>query len=196
MTPRLQPEYAGPKLENIILGNLADAVDAAGVRAVELGYCYVMQIAREPEGDVAELALDVAANLRQLQSQTQIDCWISGGEPTVRLPDSNIGKGGRNQQLALSVLEILTRQATETPASKEMVFLSGGTDGEDGPTEAAGAWFDSNSMELTKHLGLDPRDYLQRADAYHFFEKLGGLFLTGPTGTNVCDLRVGLSRKT
>jgi glycerate 2-kinase len=195
LSPRLQQEYVGPKLENIILGNLADAVDAAGVRAVKLGYRYVMQIAREPEGDVAELARDVAANLKQLQSQTQIDCWISGGEPTVKLPDSNVGKGGRNQQLALSVLEILTGQVPETSASTELVFLSAGTDGEDGPTEAAGAWFDSNSMELATHLGLDPRDYLQRADAYHFFEKLGGLFVTGPTGTNVCDLRVALSRK-
>jgi glycerate 2-kinase len=180
--------------ENIVLGNLADAVDAAGVRAVELGYRYVMHVARESEGDVADVAVEVAANLRQLQSQSQIDCWISGGEPTVRLPDRHSGKGGRNQQLALSVLQMLANQPSNSN-EKEYVFLSGGTDGEDGPTDATGAWIDSNSVEQARLLGLDISDFLRRADAYHFFERLGSLLQTGPTGTNVCDLRVGLFKK-
>lgn len=185
----------GSAPENFILGNLADAVDAAGVRAVELGYRYIMQVAREPEGDVAHVAQAAISNLSYLHSQTQIDCWISGGEPTVRLPPFHNGKGGRNQQLVLSVLQCLASQPASTGNDRELVFMSAGTDGEDGPTDAAGAWIDNASIERVQQMGLDPNKYLQHADAYNFFEKLGCLMKTGPTGTNVGDLRVGLSQK-
>ena len=72
------------------------------------------------------------------------------------------------------------------------MILSGGTDGEDGPTDAAGALVDAAIIEAAKQRGLDPVDFLNRNDAYHFFEPLGGLIKTGPTNTNVCDLRVVL----
>ena len=185
----------GTQVQNVILGNLADAVDAAGVRAVELGYRYSMHVARQSEGDVMEVASNALEQLNHLRDEPEIDCWISGGEPTVRLPDSDIGLGGRNQQLALAVLEQMQRSGwPEAHANTDIAFLSGGTDGEDGPTDAAGAWFDSNTLSRLSEMDLQPATYLRRADAYHFFQEVGGLLQTGPTGTNVCDLRVGLVR--
>jgi hydroxypyruvate reductase len=74
--------------------------------------------------------------------------------------------------------------------AEDIAFLSAGTDGEDGPTDAAGALFDAEIMRAARDRGLDPADYLARNDAYHFFEPLGALLKTGPTHTNVCDLRV------
>jgi hydroxypyruvate reductase len=80
------------------------------------------------------------------------------------------------------------KSAIRNPQS--LAFLSAGTDGEDGPTDAAGAILDGPLLAKVLELGLDPSDYLRRNDAYHFFEPLGGLIKTGPTDTNVCDVRV------
>lgn len=185
-----------PRGTHVILGNNADAVDAAGVKAVELGYRYVMQAARQPEGDVLGVAKLAAMASLQVMSQPEVDCWISGGEPTVALPSVQCGKGGRNQQLALAVLEQLMVQGWPQRAElREFAFCSGGTDGEDGPTDAAGAWFDREIYERMQQLRLAPADYLRRADAYRFFEQVNGLLLTGPTGTNVCDLRIALAAR-
>jgi glycerate-2-kinase len=190
------PPPSTTRCAHVILGNNADAVDAAGIKAVELGYRYVMQAARKPEGDVLDVAhLATTASL-QVMSQPEVDCWISGGEPTVALPSGECGKGGRNQQLALAVLEQLIAHGWPRRANlREIAFCSGGTDGEDGPTDAAGAWFDRQTFERMLQLELVPADYLRRADAYRFFEQVGGLLITGPTGTNVCDLRVGLAAR-
>jgi glycerate-2-kinase len=112
---------------------------------------------------------------------------ISGGEPVVQLvPAAQRGMGGRNQQLVLAALEHLGQR------TEGIVLLSGGTDGEDGPTDAAGAFFDEQIATATRQRGLEAADYLRRNDAYHFFDPLGGLVRTGPTHTNVCDLRVVL----
>ncbi len=100
---------------------------------------------------------------------------------------SQRGRGGRNQQLVLAALE----QLDATRASG-IVILSGGTDGEDGPTDAAGAMLDDSIRATARKLGLIPGDYLARNDAYHFFQPLNALITTGPTHTNVCDLRVAL----
>ena len=94
------------------------------------------------------------------------------------------GLGGRNQQLTLAALNELKESATG------IVLLSGGTDGEDGPTDAAGAWLDESTYRTATKLKLAPTDYLSQQDAYHFFEHTGGLIQTGPTHTNVGDLRV------
>jgi hydroxypyruvate reductase len=183
-------------VHNIILANNATAVDAAGVRAVELGYRYIMQSARTVEGDVAELSTVVANVIEQLAGEAQVDCWISGGEPTVRLPPPEAcGRGGRNQQLALLSLLELERRGWPTDRKKfarPLIFLSAGTDGVDGPTPAAGAWFDSSIWAQLQASGLDPQSYADRADAYSLFEQLGCLIQSGPTGTNVCDLRIAL----
>jgi hydroxypyruvate reductase len=114
------------------------------------------------------------------------DCLISGGEPVVKLPAvAERGLGGRNQQLALAALQSLAGNRCEGVA-----ILSGGTDGEDGPTDAAGAFIDSEVFAAAVRERLDPADYLRRCDAYSFFSATGGLIKTGPTHTNVGDLRV------
>jgi hydroxypyruvate reductase len=184
-----------PAVEHVILANNATAVDAAGVHAVELGYRYVMQSARGPEGDVLHLASQLSVGVEQLLVQDQVDCLISGGEPTVRLPDAkHRGKGGRNQQLALAVMNTLLQRGWPSHYSRSCIFLSGGTDGEDGPTTAAGAYFDRQVLENAISQGLQLNDFLNRADAYSFFERCGGLIQTGPTNTNVCDLRIAIAR--
>jgi hypothetical protein len=92
----------------VILANNATAVDAAGTLAVELGYRYLMQSARSSEGDVGGLARHLSGAIAQLLGQREVDCLISGGEPTVLLPEpAQRGIGGRNQQLALSIMESL-----------------------------------------------------------------------------------------
>jgi hydroxypyruvate reductase len=119
-----------------------------------------------------------------MRNQPGPNCLISGGEPVVKLVDvAQRGLGGRNQQLVLAALEALGD-------CERIALLSGGTDGEDGPTDAAGAFVDAEVAALAAKHGLNPRDYLARNDAYHFFERLGALIKTGPTHTNVCDLRV------
>lgn len=187
-----------PSVEHVILANNATAVDAAGTRAVELGYRYLMQSARKSEGDVGALARHLSGAIEQLLNQHEVDCLISGGEPTVLLPDaSQRGIGGRNQQLALTIMESLKKIGWPNSVGRfprPFVFLSGGTDGEDGPTTAAGALFDADT--LTKALSADISivDHILRADAYTFFKRVGGLIETGPTNTNVCDLRICLAK--
>ncbi len=106
----LRPNSSTAPVTHIVLANNATAVDAAGVRAVELGYRYIMQASRTLEGDVATLAIKAADTIEQLGHQPEIDCWISGGEPTVKLPADNCGKGGRNQQLMLlTMMELAAR---------------------------------------------------------------------------------------
>jgi hydroxypyruvate reductase len=183
---RRPAEKANPAchVANLVVGNNATAVDAAGVEAEKLGYSHAMVAAAEPEGLVEEVATNLAAMARRMRDAAGPDCLISGGEPTVRLaPANRRGMGGRNQQLCL---EALTRQADW----QRLVLLSGGTDGEDGPTDAAGAWVDPSVADAALRSGLVAREFLARNDAYHFFEKAGGLLRTGPTHTNVGDLRV------
>ena len=183
-------------VSNIVLANNATAVDAAGVKAVELGYRYIMQAARTLEGDVVQLAHTVGRAIEQLSGEPQIDCWISGGEPTVKLPPPALcGRGGRNQQLALlSLLELSHRgwPQDQSKFPRPVLFLSAGTDGEDGPTPAAGAWFDDHTLQQLATLGLDPHAFARRADAYSLFDRLGSLVISEPTGTNVCDLRIAI----
>ena len=185
------------QIEHVILANNATAVDAAGTRAVELGYRYLMQSARTSEGDVQALAVHFGGAIGQLLSQHQVDCLISGGEPTVRLPAaSERGVGGRNQQLALLVMNELRKSgwpSDEKRFARSLVFLSGGTDGEDGPTTACGALFDASTLQAAERAGVSLEDYLRRADAHTFFRRFGGLIETGPTNTNVCDLRIALA---
>ncbi|MBW2572848.1 MAG: glycerate kinase [Deltaproteobacteria bacterium] len=108
-------------------------------------------------------------------------CILSGGETTVTI--SGNGLGGRNQEFALAA-------AIDISGHKNVVVLSGGTDGTDGPTDAAGAFSDTYTLERAKEMGLNPHHFLANNDAYHFFEKLDDLLITGPTNTNVMDLRI------
>ncbi|MGQ0633315.1 MAG: glycerate kinase type-2 family protein [Planctomycetaceae bacterium] len=175
---------------NHIIGNNAMAVAAASKHAAALGYA-VHSLTVDEAGEanavgraIAERCLEYHPRARPPLSSA---CLVGGGEPVVKLTSENRGKGGRNQQLVLSAID---RLWTDWPAG--VVILSGGTDGEDGPTDAAGALADAALVERARALQLDPRAFLERNDAYRFFEPLDGLIKTGPTHTNVMDLRVAL----
>jgi glycerate 2-kinase len=169
---------------HLILGNNAVAVDGAGVEAERLGYSHAMIAAAKAEGAAEDVGRHLAGMAVRMRDGTGPNCLISGGEPTVTLVDvSRRGKGGRNQQLALAALDTLG-------GSEGVCLLSAGTDGEDGPTDAAGAFVTEEVVNAARNARLDSGDYLARNDAYTFFERAGGLFIAGPTQTNVCDLRV------
>jgi hydroxypyruvate reductase len=172
------------RITNLLLANNATAVDAAGVEAERLGYSHAMISATAPEGAAEEVATGLVEIAERMRRDPGPDCLISGGEPTVRLaPQEHRGRGGRNQQLCLAALAKLADW-------RGLALLSGGTDGEDGPTDAAGACVDELISVEARRLQLDSDKYLARNDAYSFFEQTGGLLKTGPTHTNVCDLRV------
>ncbi|KAA0258641.1 DUF4147 domain-containing protein [Deferribacter autotrophicus] len=107
---------------------------------------------------------------------------VAGGESTVNV--SGNGLGGRNQHMVLSFLHAISS------FDKHTIFASVGTDGIDGPTDAAGALIDFSVWQKVIESGIDVENYLTKCDSYHFFDKVGGLIKTGPTGTNVCDLTV------
>jgi hydroxypyruvate reductase len=116
---------------------------------------------------------------------------LSGGEPVVQLRGS--GKGGRNQEMALAFLLEMIRNRN---LCRAMTFLAASTDGNDGPTDAAGAFADQSTIQTAMKADLDPNSFLENNDSYHFFQACDGLFKTGPTNTNVCDLHISLIDKT
>ncbi len=181
-----------------ILANNATAVDAAGIKAVELGYRYVMYCNRESEGDVEDVAIKMSQNLALLMKQTQIDCEIAGGEPTVnmqKLLETGVrpGRGGRNQHVVLATaLKLLHDQ--DAWGNKEFCILSGGTDGEDGNSGAAGAWIDLERLQQLNAMKTWATEACRRFDSASVFERLGSSINSGLTGTNVCDLRLMLVR--
>lgn len=178
------------RLTNHILGNNAVCVDAAGVEAEKRGYSHAMSAARTLEGSAESVGEHLAQMALRMKTESGPDCLITGGEPVVELAPAEIrGLGGRNQQLVLAALEQLQRDGGSEPL-QQIAILSGGTDGEDGPTDAAGAMLDEQVYAQAKQLGLSAADFLKRSDAYHFFEQANGLVKTGPTHTNTCDLRV------
>ena len=181
----------------VMLGNNALAVDAAGIVAESLGYNHVMQSATTSEGDAeiigVHLAKMTAQMLRADPNAHRTDCLITGGEPTVTLAPSDVrGKGGRNQHLVLAAYQQLLAMNLTDDEWDRVIILSGGTDGEDGPTDAAGAFIDADVHRSAIDQNLSVTDCLCRSDAYHFFQATDGLLITGPTGTNVCDVRVCL----
>jgi glycerate-2-kinase len=172
------------RVTNLVIGNNAAAVDGAGVEAERRRYSHAMTSTRRPEGSAEDVARHIVEMAKQMRRAEGPDCLISGGEPTVTLaPAERRGLGGRNQQLCLAALGALNDW-------QNLALVSGGTDGEDGPTDAAGAWVDEDVATAAVASGLDVADYLERNDTYRFFERVGGLLKTGPTHTNVADLRV------
>jgi glycerate-2-kinase len=175
---------------NYLIGNNAMALSAAASEAESRGY-RVISLGSENTGEANAEGQALAARCVELRAHVSPDrpvCLLSGGEPVVRLVETERpGKGGRNQQLVLAALIALGEAGLD-----HFVILSGGTDGEDGSTDAAGAWADAELLRDAHRQGLDPRSYLQVNDAYTFFAQTGGLIQTGPTHTNVMDLRVAL----
>lgn len=183
--------------ESVIIANHAAAVEAAAEHAQSLGYTVQSEAATAAEGSAESVGQQLANRAvellrRRSDSAGKGHCLVTGGEPVVRLAPAEVrGKGGRNQQLVLAAMIALQQHPDFCAEDRErLMLLSGGTDGEDGPTDAAGAVLNAAVWQACEQQALVPLDYLRRNDAYTFFAKTGGLMLTGPTGTNVCDLRV------
>ncbi len=178
------PAFA--RVQNCIVGNNLLAVKAARKKARELGY-RTLTLSSLIEGETREAAKVHAAIAKEtVLSANPLPppaCILSGGETTVTLKGQ--GKGGRNQEFSLAA-------ALEIDGWKNLVIFSAGTDGTDGPTDAAGAVADGETIRRGREKGLDARGFLLENDSYSFFEKLGDLVITGPTGTNVMDLRIML----
>ncbi|MBC8351899.1 MAG: DUF4147 domain-containing protein [Planctomycetes bacterium] len=179
-------------IQNLVIGNNAAAVDAAGIEAERRGYSHAMTASTTLEGAAEDIGCHLADMAMRMRDEPGPDCLITGGEPIVQLVDAaERGKGGRNQQLVLAALIHILKHSSDVDAAlRGIALLSGGTDGEDGPTDAAGAFIDEGLVAAFRDQQLDPANYLQRCDAYHFFEQVSALIKTGPTHTNVCDLRV------
>ena len=189
------PPDTQTKVANLVIGNNAVAVDAAGCEAERRGYSHAMTAATELEPEAEVIGQLHAEQAIAMLSQPGPDALITGGEPVVTLAPPHVrGSGGRNQQVVLAACVRLLENAKSTSKNPlaGTLILSGGTDGEDGPTDAAGALIDEQTFVRMNELGLDPRSFLARNDAYSFFSQVGGLIKTGPTHTNVCDLRVVL----
>jgi hydroxypyruvate reductase len=181
---------ASCEVMNLVIGNNATAVEAAARAARERGYATESQAVRELEGQAEHVGCQLADRALVMREAAGRHCLVTGGEPTVRLVErQRRGRGGRNQQLVLAALDRLVRQRGD-PVHR-IALLSGGTDGEDGPTDAAGAFLDEDVA--ARSAAYCPRDYLDRNDAYSFFDLVDALIRTGPTHTNVCDLRVVVS---
>jgi glycerate 2-kinase len=172
-----------------VVGGRHDAMSGAASAAADRGY-HVVQIDEAVIGESRTAAAPhVRAALARAAHVARPTCIVSSGETTVHVVGH--GRGGRNQELALAVTgTALYGNSGGDPSP--FAFASVGTDGIDGPTDAAGAIVDSTTLSRARTAGLDPAAYLRNNDAYTFFELLGDLIRTGPTGTNVGDLQVFL----
>ncbi|MBI3571822.1 MAG: DUF4147 domain-containing protein [Gammaproteobacteria bacterium] len=166
-----------------IVATLDNAKSAAVETAKESGYPIMLETSFV-SGDALEAGARLAKKLLRSEPGT-VHVW--GGETTVRLPESP-GRGGRNQSLALAAAMMLQ-------GHDDTWFLAAGTDGTDGPTEDAGALVDGGTIARGEQSGLDAKQSLARADAGNFLEASGDLIQTGPTGTNVMDIMLGLKVK-
>jgi glycerate 2-kinase len=179
-------DHVFDKVYNVVVANNLKASKAAAAKAEELGYntevisTFVEGEARHVGTVYAGLARSVAVNDIPVPKPGAL---LLGGETTVTVIGSGIG--GRNQELALSALMRIT--------GHDCVILAMGSDGIDGPTDAAGALVDGESLSRAKSKGLDPGKFLKENDSYSFFKELGDAVFTGPTGTNVNDLTLILA---
>jgi len=176
------------KTINRIIGSNIQAIRAAEREARKRGY-HCLILSSLIEGETRSAAQFHGAIGREiLNSGHPIPtpaCLISGGETTVTLKGDGIG--GRNLEFALAA-------AIDIAGHPDIAILSGGTDGTDGPTPAAGAIVDHGTLDAASAAGLDAQEFLENNNSYPFFEQLGDLIITGPTDTNVMDLRIVLVR--
>ena len=169
-------------VRNVLIATNRSAVEACRREAESRGFRPVV-LTTTLQGEASEVAKALVAVGRECAASGRPApppvCLICGGETTVTLRGD--GLGGRNQEFALSA-------AIAMSGNTSLTLLAAGTDGTDGPTDAAGAFADGNSLDRARMLGLDARAFLASNDSYRFFEKLDDLLKTGPTGTNVMDL--------
>jgi glycerate-2-kinase len=170
-----------------VLANNGLALQAAADQAGRLGY-RVRMVDVAMAGEAREVGASIAATVREELGRALPDdppfCLLWGGETTVTVHGT--GSGGRNQELALAAFGALRS------TSGALTLAALGTDGVDGPTDAAGAWFDAATLRGGLAPGLIPEQFLAENNSHEFFERLGGLIRTGPTGTNVADIVVAL----
>jgi glycerate 2-kinase len=195
-TPK-KGDAAFERVSSFIIGNNALALEAARLKAEELGFKTL--VAASPDRGEARLAaksyadrlLDFAASGIPASGKDRGRplCVLGGGELTVNVKGA--GLGGRNQEFVLAVLSELARSNRASELNDlDWLVASLGTDGIDGNTEAAGAWISPQNLQRVRELRLDIQSYLDNNDSHRFFSRAGGLIITGPTGTNVMDLRV------
>lgn len=182
------------KTRNVIVGGISLALSAAQEKSWQLGFAAEI-VTAELQGEARDAAHFLAHTARMTQAGLKAGerrCLLFGGETTVTV--SGKGKGGRNQELALAF-------ALEIAGQSGVCLLSAGTDGNDGPTDAAGALVDGDTAGRARRLGIEPVAYLAKNDSYEFFQKLDTLsgershFKPGPTGTNVMDIQIILLEK-
>lgn len=176
------------KVHNIVVGSNILACRAAAEKARSLGY-NALVLSSMIEGETRDVALVHAGIAKEILASgipaERPACIVSGGETTVTIKGK--GLGGRNMEFALAAA--LHLEGVTEP----VVILSGGTDGNDGPTDSAGALADPTTVRRGRAAGVDASEYLNENDSYHFFEKTGDLLITGPTNTNVMDIRLVLT---
>lgn len=183
------------KVSSFVIGNNTLALRAAQRQAEQLGFKTIILTSGD-RGEARQAAERYVALLDSLsQSKNRLFqplCLLSGGELTVRVRGK--GKGGRNQEFVLAALLEMKKRFLNGSGERPINWLvvSFGTDGIDGGTDAAGAWAADDVLERAAALGLDGREFLEANDSYRFFQKAGGLIKTGPTGTNVMDIRIFL----
>jgi glycerate 2-kinase len=171
------------KTYNLLIGTNRLALEAAKLKTLEFNINAVI-IDDQLQGDtnsVAEYIVETSLKFKGDKSEVKPVCLLFGGETTVKMTGN--GAGGRNQHLALLLAILLQNHPGIT-------ILSAGTDGTDGPTSAAGAVVDSDTISGVLTKNIDPAKYLREFDSYHFFKKAGGQIITGPTMTNVMDIIV------
>lgn len=179
------PKPGDPRLartSTTIIGSRRDAMAGAVAAAASLGYA-ILRLDDPVVGDARTIAVShVRAALARATGIGRPACIVSSGETTVHV--TGAGKGGRNQEFALAAAGVLAEPGASA------VVASVGTDGIDGPTDAAGAIADPTTIARAHAAGLSPARHLGDNNAYAFFDALGDLIHTGPTGTNVGDLQV------
>jgi len=176
------PDFDNPIFNNVsnyVVANNSLACESASQKAENLGY-KSMIITTSLEGEAKDVADFLIEKAKIYKTYAQKMIFICGGETTVTVRGK--GKGGRNQEMVLASVDKIS--------SQKIIFCSFATDGIDGDSDAAGALCDKNTIKKAKNLGLNPDDFLKNNDSYNFFKKIGDLFLTGPSGTNVMDIQL------
>jgi hydroxypyruvate reductase len=177
--PAAERLFASLEVTNLVVGDNKLAATAAMEQARHEGFDSEV-LTNELQGEACDAGVSLARRLRhETAKRTRPFCLIAGGETTVTIKGN--GKGGRNQELALAAVD-------ELRDVENVMLISLATDGEDGPTDAAGTVVTGETFQRGKRLGLFAAEYLSRNDAYVYFDKLDDLIRIGPTGTNVNDL--------
>lgn len=199
-------------VRSYLIGDNMTALQAAAEEARRLGF-ETLILTSSDQGEARAAARKYLAFADEIGCSLSAPlCLLAGGELTVTVKGK--GKGGRNMEFALAALadimegmggpafhgapggdvEVSVRTGIPRTRGADWLILSMGTDGVDGPTDAAGAWVDEETRVKALAMGLRPADFLEENDSYTFFRKAGGLIMTGPTGTNVMDIRLILFR--